>query len=858
MTADSASQPTVAHQFWQALGRTDPALIRTTHVYLTYLINRYQTLEMRGLSRVGQPAFAIPLLDLYVPLAGRPFLPEGDAWPPAYQESQESHQPKPVLDLLHQSIGIILLGDPGSGKTTFLKQLALRLALGHFDSVGLGACLPLVLPLAAYADAVQEDGTLSLVDFFEQYHLSRGGVSLRPMVDAVMAAGRALVLLDGLDELTDLSMRHQLVARLQDFVAFQQQQGNRFVITSRLTGYRSARFTNQALTECTLVPLDKPSQAHLLQQWTRVLHTHGNRSQAEAQTEAVAVRNQIETHPAIGRLAGNPLLLTILLFMHASATPQRPFHRATLFDTFVRTSLYDWHLARGGRLDNGRSVDELLLLLAPLAEWMEVTHPQGSLVRRSLLRDQLVAICQFRQQPQPQQTADRLLADMRQHAGLLVDYGGGMIGFLHRSFQTYLAAWAIAQQDQTRLWRQLRKDMVNPARHDLLCLTLGILALVKGQASRTEQLLDALLSDRVGPSETAVLLAGKLVCDLLPGGIRSQVVERVSRQVATTLTADHAVPAASRIELGWVLDQIETPPEPETAVDQMSLCWVPGEPFWLGESHYEQPVTFLKRPFWLGQHPVSNVAFAAFVQAGGYQTADYWEDARRVKRWRPSGEVMDWERHGWRSGPFDYGYPFNLPHHPAVGITWYEAMAFTRWLTERWRAAGWLSAGWQVTLPSELEWEMAGKGGERVPIAPQVATPAQIAHLPVAEVGLKANELDKRPFPWGDAPVSERANLGQHGVATNHPVCFLQTASPVGCVDMCGNVWEWTRSVHQLYPVAESAQKPPEPVRLFHQLVLRGGAFWNNEEDGRLVSRIKRAPNNRSDGFGFRIAVVSI
>ena len=70
-----------------------------------------------------------------------------------------------------------------------------------------------------------------------------------------------------------------------------------------------------------------------------------------------------------------------------------------------------------------------------------------------------------------------------------------------------------------------------------------------------------------------------------------------------------------------------------------------------------------------------------------------------------------WEWKGDKTGPNDYGEPFMLPNHPRVGVSWYEAYAFTRWLTEEARSAGWLSKEGEIKLPNEAEWEKAARGG---------------------------------------------------------------------------------------------------------------------------------------------------
>jgi formylglycine-generating enzyme required for sulfatase activity len=107
-----------------------------------------------------------------------------------------------------------------------------------------------------------------------------------------------------------------------------------------------------------------------------------------------------------------------------------------------------------------------------------------------------------------------------------------------------------------------------------------------------------------------------------------------------------------------------------------------------------------------------------------------------------------------RAQPFDFGAPFNLPNHPVVGVTWYEALAFCRWLTERWREEGVLPDRWLVRLPSEAEWEKAARGGIQIPAGPVIGR----NWLAQAQSQLYQNGEPQRRYPWGEEPDLNRAN----------------------------------------------------------------------------------------------------
>jgi formylglycine-generating enzyme required for sulfatase activity len=225
--------------------------------------------------------------------------------------------------------------------------------------------------------------------------------------------------------------------------------------------------------------------------------------------------------------------------------------------------------------------------------------------------------------------------------------------------------------------------------------------------------------------------------------------------------------------------------------------------------------------FQISKHPVTNAQYAAFVRDGGYDERRYWtRDGWARKR---QGERLDGRQDGW-AGPREYGTPFDLPNHPVVGVSWYEALAFCRWLTEVWRTGGRIADGEIVRLPSEAEWEKAARGD------------------------------DGRRYPWGDHPDSNRANYDNTGIGSTSAVgCFPGGVSPYGVLDLSGNVDEWTYSVYESYPDdPKDGLEDPEGTC---DRVLRGGAFGFPERRVRCVSRHWYSPGGRLNGIGYRIVV---
>jgi len=176
-----------------------------------------------------------------------------------------------------------------------------------------------------------------------------------------------------------------------------------------------------------------------------------------------------------------------------------------------------------------------------------------------------------------------------------------------------------------------------------------------------------------------------------------------------------------------------------------------------------------------------------------------------------------------------------------VGVSWYEACAFCRWMTERLREQDLLAPDWEARLPREAEWEKAARGGLEVPAAPAIRSPGRRLDGE-AEPALASNEPPRRRYPWGDEIDGERANYGETTIGSTSAVgCFPSGSSPYGCEDMSGNVWEWCADSVEISWSKESAR------------VLRGGAWSYPAEDLRAAVRVRYPASLRGGVFGFRV-----
>jgi iron(II)-dependent oxidoreductase len=229
------------------------------------------------------------------------------------------------------------------------------------------------------------------------------------------------------------------------------------------------------------------------------------------------------------------------------------------------------------------------------------------------------------------------------------------------------------------------------------------------------------------------------------------------------------------------------------------------------------------KPFRIARGAVTNAEFAAFVEAGGYRTREFWSDAGWSWREKANAErPVYWQdkRDGvWTERRYR-AIEELAPHAAVVFVNWFEADAWCRWAGRR--------------LPSEAEWEAAAVG-QSSPDGRRLAA-------------------ERRRWPWGDAPPDAgRANLDFAFDRTIDVAALGNGDSAFGCRQMLGNVWEWTASDFQPFGGFSA-----DPYKDYSQpwfgtrKVLRGGAWATSARIARPAYRNFFTPD-RSDVFaGFR------
>jgi formylglycine-generating enzyme required for sulfatase activity len=290
---------------------------------------------------------------------------------------------------------------------------------------------------------------------------------------------------------------------------------------------------------------------------------------------------------------------------------------------------------------------------------------------------------------------------------------------------------------------------------------------------------------------------------LIEAALKTELTEAGLRQLKAELRPLLVASNVEQIQLDAV--ELETPPLPF----EPSTVQIPAGPFLMGSPpgekipDEESPQHEVTVPAYrMGEYPVTNAEYAEFIKRNLQQTVP--KKAGWFLREPPDGKL----------------------HHPVVGVSWYDARAYCRWLSEE--------TGRTYRLPTEAEWEKAARG----------------------ENGLI--------YPWGKAWDPGHCNQGGQDTAyvKAHPL----GVSPYGCYDMVGNVQQWTSTLwgsnvqENTFPYPYQARDGREDLEADQHLhrvyrLHRGGSFRDEPSRLRCSARGYSDPDSKLRWRGFRVVL---
>ncbi|MDO9265247.1 MAG: SUMF1/EgtB/PvdO family nonheme iron enzyme, partial [Desulfosalsimonadaceae bacterium] len=761
--------------------------------YLDAVVTETGRIDIRGIfsqSGMGREAIHFAIEDMYTPLnTGHPR--EDRAAPENGGPMTEAIERRvPLTDLLAKRRPLLIIGDPGGGKTTFLRLIACvsaKDAQGRTDPerqrlLGLplaqSAPIPIFLRLAALADVLKdrcnEAGCGSSWRFIEKALEQIHGPALGGMLCNLLDTGKCALLLDGLDEVADESLRRRLVDVVNS--ALGKWERNIILLTSRRYGYQDIADTEK-ISVVYIDAFGDEEITEFLKRWGDGIYPE---NEAEKRRSYVAeLSTAIIDSPAIRKLARNPVMLTCLCVVHWNER-RLPEGKADLLLAVLRWLLNAKEEKRKNRGYDNTFAEECFKALA----FSMTNHPDGKqvIVDLAWAASQLtVPFCDIRgivDKNKVQREGMRFFEEEMIDSGIVEKYETGQIRFWHLNFQEHYAARALMDRSDDQWWQIIQPRLWNRQWSEVLDHLAGCLA----------------STGRYRPWLLVENILGTAKENDLPSIARAVgVLGRILR----ILEAYKYYPPA---RLGWktALDKVMgifTPdgakrvPVEERIVAAEALGQA-GDPRINPLNPEMKPVPGMES-VWLGTYPVTVEEFARFVENGGYGDRSFWDDDGWSEK----------EKQGWTK-PDEWDDQMEHRNRPVTGVSWYEACAYCKWLTAA-------QTRHSFRLPKSREWEKA-------------------ATHPAGE------------YPWGKKePDKELCNFGGN-VGCPTPVgVYPAGAAPGGHLDMSGNVWEWN---YDLYKKGVADR------------VIRGGSWISVAQSCRSAIRYFYRPGNRGGTLGFRLS----
>ncbi len=772
-----------------------------------------------------------------------------------------------VQDIAAARDRLVVLGAPGSGKSTFVKHLALCLAGAQIDRWGRAANLsaihqwphglltPVYVELRRFVASphfpvIHDKPTAdNLWRYIEADLLGSELAAYAEELKLDLLEGHAVLILDGLDEVA--YPEGHLKDRQRQLQALATSINNQWGKSRVIVASRPYAYDGWTLPGFEAIILADFEDKHRTELATRLYHEAGLNVD-EANEKAQRLNDELK--PVDPALKDRPLFLTLMatIFLRSEGEglPTRP---GALYRQSILLLLERWTQGKANApalvdILGDKNLDDLYQRLAALA--YDVHRQYGNIpgtpeIDEALLYQHL--------KPLGRHVAADLIPYLSENAGVLVSPGQdderNVFHFAHRTFQEYLAAaYLVALCQQADSFKEVRSLIESqPQQWREPCLLVGDVltdtaASENARASDLWDLLDDLLDD--APEEAVpaddrrwwnVWLAGQIAQqqDLH----QQEILRRSEKAVCESL-------------VGWLVKLVETggalePPDRAASGRALALLGDPREGVGLrpdglpdilwgravppgiytiggDEQAYnslpEQQYA-IQHAYQLARHPVTYAQFQAFLDApDGFDNERWWGDIPQQTEDYLGNMRNTRER-------FKQAFPY--ANHPRDSVSWYQAIAFCRWLTAKYRDAGLLLDGQEIRLPTEQEWEIA------------------------------ARYPDSRQFPWGGEDyISGYANVDE--TATNAGTHSLRTTTAIGLYppgqqtelkldDLGGNVWEWCLNE---YANPEQIQIASDEDR-----VLRGGSWFDGVHVARCASRGRRYPYFSNSYRGFRVVM---
>ena len=780
---------------------------------------------------------------------------------------------------------LLVVGDPGAGKTTLLKYYALC-ALDSERSSRLGFSGQINVFFLPLRELVRHENG--------RYHSLSANLALwsernqlpftEKQFDQWLQSGTALVLLDGLDEISNTDERKE-VCRWID-AAWTSFSELRFVVTSRATGYRQEDGVELAadFERADVQDLTVDQQERFLLQWFTAAFLKEppdigvdeatwlakQKAKAEERTRTIAKHLKEEKNKGLRQLAAIPMILQIMAILWKDRD-YMPESRVKLYEATIDYLLEFRDKRRG--ITPLVSAVRARKVLGPVSLWMqeELTDEVEKETMQAIMKERLELL-------DNPPSAEDFCNYLVQRAGLLVEYGRGKSYlFRHKSLREYLAGVQLAKKVNRNhdsldnlvagfgddWWEEPIKFFIAQEDEEIFDLFMEKLfdSVVSEEFTQKKQLLlqtiieeapekkvDALCRKLLDPKTTASKRRVILDClktisqpSALPALEQFSAQELDKESVENTDVIDRA----EEVILALGGKALERATEKSISGKPLSIhnsnerdaeyILIPGGNYWYSAMQKAVDVA----DCYIAKYPVTNKLYRSFIawlkekDSGQKHASAFRTELERVTKSNDWGlGFADYFKGGndnlaalFRS-TFDEDCKFDGDNQPVVGVTWYAAQAYCLWLSMVEGRTG------EYRLLGEVEWEWAAGGKQ----------------------GTSGKRV--RDYPWSEekGEANHRLlNYYESNIGATTPVgSYPDGATPEGLYDMAGNVWEWCRD---WYGDRASFTNPLGPETGLRR-VLRGGS-WNYDAGRcRPAYRDDGTPGHRRSDVGFRLVYV--
>jgi len=777
---------------------------RDPETYLRALEDKTRQIRITGLSTKRAEPYVFRIDEIYIPLST-----------PAGQDTARSLSPDADNErriALEQTLSqrrAVLIGDPGSGKSTFLRRVAFELCRVLRGTRPADAPpflpendrrFPILIAVSDFAKLLEADrppkppDAPGWIPYFlgcqsEEYRWGLDEAFFRRKLDE----GGCLLMVDGLDEAPKRRLRER-IARIFESAARSFPKADLLVTTRPQTNVGDA-VLDGGFQPARIGALQRPEIEVFFDHFARALAF----PEAEAEVFKNSLKMALDSRREIAEMATNPVMLTALAVLQHN-DQRLPEYRVELYGSIL------WWLAQSRKEQPGRhSPEKCLEYMRKLALHMQ--DAEGGRLTQIGMRSAAEFLAgEFGGGAEENED---LLERETQDSGILSKVGSDL-KFWHLSFQEFLAAREIAGlTDTQQIGRVTMRGKLYRGEWRETMRLLGGLIRQQGEA-KIDGFIEAILR---GAGEGATLpqrvecvaVLSAMMQDLTRMKYRPKTAD-FERAVCSTIAMFEAgeaddIEIGKRVEAADLLGQVGDP-----RLKRDNWVTIPAGTFLMGaqkgsekEPNYdpaawddESPVREVTvRAFRIQRYPVTVQEFGEFVVDDGYSKRELWKEG-----FGEFAKPEDWERQR------------EFPSRPLVGVSWSEAAAYCRWKGGR--------------LPTEAEWERAARG-------PQ---------------GFR--------YPWGNQPQLD-PSFANYNVNVGHPTpvgLYPKGTTAEQLCDMLGNVWEWCEDWYGPYESRRISN--PSGPKSGNQKTLRGGSWNDYSRNVRASLRLRYGPSYRDDIIGFR------